>query len=568
MRIAIIGGGAAAISLLHQLIGKLSELASRAEPIEICIIEKRGEIGPGLAYATTDPSHILNLPAKIMSPLPEDPAHFFNWALEHKHLWQSKFPTIDIEKCAFPPRALYGVYLQWLLVDLIAKAGQQNISVKQLVNHEAVDVKQEAYSGGYRVVFAGNDSPPLLCQKVILNVGHLESENFCQFKDNPSYVHSPWPIETLKKIPQNGTVFIAGTRLTAVDVVLSLKANGHRGNILLGSRLGLLPCVIGNVDSSFNKKHLTYENILALSDYGTKKLELDQVIALFLKEIESDPAKANSTPRFKFDLERAVNPDISAYDLLRAEIEEVKTGNQRHWQNVLFSLYSNISFIWNSLSERAKETFINKYYSAWMTYLAAFPVENAEKIFSLLTQKEIEVKGGLQQVAYDAEEEVFNVTFKDQIVQCQYFINATGAGHDISKTPSLLLQNMVKSGLLVPYHLGGVKVDFKSLQPISKECVIGLFVMGDSGTHGVCMATADLSQSGKQATRIANTIEEQLRLTPALIREIRTSKRLSSEVPPSLMFRGLARSASENNLNTQKPQQQQMSSSAPPSILH
>jgi uncharacterized NAD(P)/FAD-binding protein YdhS len=556
MRIAIIGGGAATISLLHQLIGKLSGIAQSSEfgfePIEICIIEKQGEIGPGLAYSTKDLSHILNLPAKVMSPLPEDPKHFFNWAVENKTLWQKDFPHIAIETCDFPPRALYGVYLKCLLVRLIEKAAEEKITVRQLVNHEAVDIKHEAHSGQFRVIFSDSQlvvPTPLLCDRVVLSIGHLESENFCNFKSNTSYIHSPWPVEHLTRISSDSTVFIAGTRLTAIDVILSLKANGHTGQIVLGSRLGLLPCVIGNVDSSFNRKYLTLENIFALSDYGTKKLELEQVIALFKQELDADPSPNKLQAKSKFDLERAIHPTLSPREFLKSEIEEVRTGFSRHWQNVLFSIYSNISVIWDSLSERGKEKFIKIYYSAWMTYLAAFPLENAEKILGYLERHEMEVRGGLQAVSYNARTQMFDVQFEEGAVfQCKYFINATGAGHNVEKTPSTLLQNMIRSGLLVPHHLGGVNVDFKSLQPISTKCVVGLYVMGDSGTYGACMATADLSQQGKQATRIANTIEEQLRVSSANKKVKAERSRTSSDATLSLMFKGRGRSLSAGNI--------------------
>ncbi len=564
MRIAIIGGGAATVSLLHQLINKLSEASSKKElpddHIEICIIEKQNDIGPGLAYSTTDHTHILNLPAKVMSPIPEDPKHFFNWAVANKTLWQKDFPQIDIEKCDFPPRALYGVYLKCLFSSLVQRAAAERITVTTLVAHEAIDIKRENHSNKLRVVFADPSTAPLLCDDIVLSIGHLDSDNYCEFKKTPPYLHAPWPVENLKRIPPDSSIFIAGTRLTAVDVLLSLKTNRHAGKIILGSRLGLLPCVIGNVDSAFNRKYLTLENIFALSDYGTKKLELNQVIELFTKELDADTTNNEAGRKKPFVLDTAVNPRISAVDFLKSEVEEVRSGISRHWQNVLFSLYSNISVIWDALSEDAKELFITKYYSAWMTYLAAFPFENAVKVLAMLESNEVVVKGQVQDVSYRTEDNKFQITFGDGTppVICDYFINATGAGHNLERTPSLLLQNMVKSRLLIPYPLGGVKVEFKTLQPISDECVDGLYVMGDSGTYGACMATADLGQSGKQASRIANTIVEKLK-TSLNSKKTNSSKRHATD-PSPFMFKTAGRSLSAGNIEQLRaehmPQQQ------------
>lgn len=558
MRIAIIGGGAAAVSLLHQLINRFSDLTTTErfahDKIEICIIEKEREAGPGLAYSTSDHAHILNLPAKVMSPIPEDPNHFFKWALENKAIWQKDFPDVNIETCDFPPRALYGTYLKHLLTTLIENAHAKNITVRILTSHEAVNLKREAHSNGLRVIFANESEAPLLCDQVVLSVGHLASDNYCEFKENNHYVHSPWPVENLQRIPKESAVFIAGTRLTAIDTVLSLKANGHTGKIILGSRLGLLPCVIGNVDSSYNRRFLTLENIIALSDYGTKKLGLDQVIALFVKEMNANPLSSQDS----FNLDSAMNPTASATEFLKREIDEVQSGSSRHWQNVLFSLYSNISVLWDTLSESAKELFLSKYYSVWMTYLAAFPIENALKMFELLEQREIEIRGGLEKTAYDSEQGKFHIFFQDEPtpVKCDFFINATGASHNVEKTPSQLLQNLVKNKVLVPYHLGGVKVEFKTLQPVSDKCVDGLYVMGDSGTYGACMATADLGQSGKQACRIANTMFERLK-TPNLQSNPSISKRYSFESSP--LFGSAKRSFSMGNL----PDARNRSPSAP-----
>jgi uncharacterized NAD(P)/FAD-binding protein YdhS len=141
-----------------------------------------------------------------------------------------------------------------------------------------------------------------------------------------------------------------------------------------------------------------------------------------------------------------------------------------------------------------------------MIYTAAFPLENAEKMLALLARKEIDIKNGLQDISYDAEKRVFDIALKNETLHADYVINATGAGHDVLKTSSPLLQNMLKRGLLIPYSLGGVKVDFKSLRALSKENTTGLYVMGDGCTFGACLVTADLNQSSKQATRVANAI--------------------------------------------------------------
>ena len=74
MRIAIVGGGATgALASLHLA----RVLGMRAS--EIVVIEPAEEIGRGLAYATTDPRHLLNVRVANMSALADQPSHLLNW---------------------------------------------------------------------------------------------------------------------------------------------------------------------------------------------------------------------------------------------------------------------------------------------------------------------------------------------------------------------------------------------------------------------------------------------------------------------------------------------------------
>jgi hypothetical protein len=68
MRIAVIGGGATgALASLH-LARVLSDRAA-----EIVVIEPAEEIGRGLASATTDPRHLLNVRVANMSAFDDQP---------------------------------------------------------------------------------------------------------------------------------------------------------------------------------------------------------------------------------------------------------------------------------------------------------------------------------------------------------------------------------------------------------------------------------------------------------------------------------------------------------------
>ncbi len=72
--IVIVGGGfSGTMVAVH-----LARLA-RASSLRIVLCERGSRIARGLAYGTQCKHHLLNVPAAMMSALPDEPAHFLNW---------------------------------------------------------------------------------------------------------------------------------------------------------------------------------------------------------------------------------------------------------------------------------------------------------------------------------------------------------------------------------------------------------------------------------------------------------------------------------------------------------
>ena len=71
--VIIVGGGASGVLLAYQL------LQQAHSNVRVTLIEKRPEVGRGLAYHTGNADHLLNVRAANMSALPEDPDHFWRW---------------------------------------------------------------------------------------------------------------------------------------------------------------------------------------------------------------------------------------------------------------------------------------------------------------------------------------------------------------------------------------------------------------------------------------------------------------------------------------------------------
>jgi hypothetical protein len=103
-RIAIVGGGdSGALMAAHLLRG-------RAKNLTVTIVETRTELGRGLAYATDNPSHLLNVRAANMSAFADDPGQF-----ARRLSTQRDAPAAADPEFRFVSRGLYGRYLESLI---------------------------------------------------------------------------------------------------------------------------------------------------------------------------------------------------------------------------------------------------------------------------------------------------------------------------------------------------------------------------------------------------------------------------------------------------------------------
>ena len=73
-KVMIVGGGASGVIFAVNL-------ARASSDTDITIIERRADLGRGLAYSTKDPTHLLNVRAANMSGFADDPEHFATLSL-------------------------------------------------------------------------------------------------------------------------------------------------------------------------------------------------------------------------------------------------------------------------------------------------------------------------------------------------------------------------------------------------------------------------------------------------------------------------------------------------------
>ncbi len=206
----VIAGGGASGAIMAANLFRLGDGALR-----VTLVEASGEIGKGLAYSTTNPSHLFNVRSAQLSAFSGTPDHFDRWlAIHHPDLTRNG---------PFVPRGIYGEYLEAALRET-APVGRLRILPQACTGMRELE-------NGVEVTLADGSSLPAHFAVMATGFG-LQS-------DGEGVLSNPWtdPLPADK----DARVLIVGTGLTMVDTVLSLLDQGHRGKIVAVSRRGLLP---------------------------------------------------------------------------------------------------------------------------------------------------------------------------------------------------------------------------------------------------------------------------------------------------------------------------------------
>jgi uncharacterized NAD(P)/FAD-binding protein YdhS len=199
--------------------GTAVTVALRRRGVPVTLVERTGSYGRGIAYATSDPQHLLNVPAGSMSALADEPKHLLEWA--HRRGLRASAGDYLL-------RDVYGEYVE----DVLAAADG---GLVERVADEAVRLDGSAVvtAGGRRleadaVVVATGLSAPTSPGALAGLAGH------------PRYVADPWDHDAVRALATCPRVLVVGTGLTMIDVALTLSAEGDP-ELLAVSRNGEVP---------------------------------------------------------------------------------------------------------------------------------------------------------------------------------------------------------------------------------------------------------------------------------------------------------------------------------------
>ncbi|MEV6673818.1 FAD/NAD(P)-binding protein [Streptomyces sp. NPDC051162] len=227
-RVAVVGAGAAGTLTATRLLEKAHEAGAR---VTVTLVDPAPGTGRGVAYATQDPRHLLNVPAGRMSGHPDRPDDFVRWLGEHE--------ARTVGAGEFAPRGAYGAYLAAGLDEAVARCGAGAL---RRVRDRAVRLSGPDGGAAQRV---GLGSGAVVdADAVVLALG-LAAPGLGwapeRLREHEHFVSDPWRPGALDRVPADADadVLLVGTGLTACDLALTLARPGRTVHAV--SRHGLVP---------------------------------------------------------------------------------------------------------------------------------------------------------------------------------------------------------------------------------------------------------------------------------------------------------------------------------------
>jgi uncharacterized NAD(P)/FAD-binding protein YdhS len=393
--IAVIGAGfsGTALSLWLQ--------SSCPVGTRIYLIERGHRFAAGRAYATENPSHLLNVPAGRMSMFPDLPQDFVRWLRQQP---TSRLGDVVPDEQAFVPRRLFGAYLQ---DRLAASLSDTRASSLELVHDEVVRAEEGAekvtlhlasgakLNADIAVVASGNAHP----LPVHPNVAMLDAAGLWR--------GNPWTPAAFAGLAPDAPVLLVGSGLTMVDTVVALLDAGHTGPIHALSRHGLLP-----------HRHVSPE-----------------VAPVALPT----PLPAGLAPLMR---------------LVRSEIARSQTAGT-DWRPVIDALRPFTQNLWRGLSVSERGRFLRHLRAFWDVHRHRIAPTVADRIQAALASKQLHIHAG-RIIGLDVEDARASVTFRDRItgaecsLQAACVIDCTGPGADVTQSTDPLMQTLLRAGIARP----------------------------------------------------------------------------------------------------------------------
>lgn len=420
--VGIIGAGFSGVMTAANLVRLWPSATGAAVgrgPARRIVLIERDAPARGPAYSTTEPHHLLNVPAARMGAWADNPRDFLDWCSANE---------TGISAADFAPRAMYARYIDAILAETLAVARASGIGVEII---RAAAERVEPTGQRFRVTLAGAH-PALECDALALCTGNMEpslASGGPGSTQSGAIIPNPWAPGALQRVERSHRVAIVGSGLTMLDVLWSLEARAHTGPVTIISRHAMMP-----------RRH------------------------------RDDPIDAAPVPA-----DVLASPDIAspvqALRWVRAKIDEVErapaaTGkSELAWTFVIDSLRPHTARAWGGWNTGQRRQFVRHLRALWDVHrhrvapLVLGVVERLRQEGRLTT-----LAASVRQIQDGASEATILLAPRgagapDRIV-ADRVITCTGPNPDLRKATDPMLAALVRDGLLVPDEVGlGARCD-------------------------------------------------------------------------------------------------------------
>jgi uncharacterized NAD(P)/FAD-binding protein YdhS len=440
--VGVVGGGFSGLLTTYHL------LKNSEQPLEVLLFNSGYPTGQGIAYSTKDEIHLLNVPAGKMSALPEDPDHFLRWLNNH-------YPSTEDRTDKFISRKLYGEYLKSILDELILDKNNNLI----IIDEEVVDINKQ--SERFIMTTAKDE---FKADTIVLATGNLLPAELVEFETD-HYIKDPWHFDILKeKADKAEKIFIVGSGLSMIDIILSLEKMNIRKPVVCMSSNGLLP-----------KRHISGKAYPSYLDELNDCTDINSFYAVIKKHLKGCEETGYSKQ--------------SVIDVVRPYVQE----------------------IWLKLDETSRNRFLRHLKHGWNVLRHRIPASTADVVDRWINEGRLKIIAGkIKQV--NEKEEGLDITIKvkhngEVVENACLLINCTGPLMNYNKVSSTLYRNLFRRSFL---HTGSLGLGLNALSTGelidgSSQVIKDIYTLGPALKSTLWETTA-VNEIRNQAKRIAKEI--------------------------------------------------------------
>lgn len=450
-KVAIIGGGAAAATLVSELLERRTP-----RPLHLDWYAGAPAAGRGIAYGTPSERHLLNVRAASMGMFVSKPGGFLEYA-------QALDPSV--KGSDFLPRRLYGDFLQSRVEQAVKHAASlgHDINVHPFEADALVPT-----ADGVTIGYGDEESH---ADAAVLAIGSLPPRPLAGVEDaaiaSGRYVTDPWPfLASVQHDDRPLRVLVIGLGLTAVDVLLELSAHWPNAHFTALSRHGKLP-----------EPHLAAAS--APTDDGSELVE-------------------------------AMQDDPNVRVWLRRLREA--TANAKDWRTVIDGMRPHTQGLWRDLPRAERSRFLRHARWAWERARHRMPPQVAAAATRLEAEGRFERGRGRMRAVRLSPEGTLDVVRAlpggtESTASYDLVVQTVGLNTDTQRTEHRLVRQLVVDGLVQPDPLGlGLRaVPDGHLLDGNGKARPNLFAMG-SMLRGALWESTAIPEIRKQAQNVANML--------------------------------------------------------------